>query len=104
MRLSRETSMIWFLAIDCVSFLFGSMTKGRIPHHADNTSPLLTEKKIQCLKSHTFYSKVLIFIMSTESSNHSSSLIKPICMKKLIQLQFPEKKKITQTSVSSGRS
>ena len=36
------TWIIWFRAIDCVSFLFGLRTSGRIPDHADRTSPRRT--------------------------------------------------------------
>ena len=43
--------MIWFLAIFCVSALLGSDTRGLIPHHADSTSPLLTEQKLYKLNA-----------------------------------------------------
>jgi len=42
MRFDWLTSIMWFRAIDWVSRAFGFSTRGRIPHHADNTSPRLT--------------------------------------------------------------
>ena len=56
MRLSAATSMMWFLATDCVSFLLGSETSGRIPHQADSTSPRRTTNNQTQSLTQTFYS------------------------------------------------
>ena len=45
MRLLSLTSMMWLRASDWVSFEFGLVTSGRIPLHADNTSPRRTESQ-----------------------------------------------------------
>lgn len=44
------TATTWFRHIDCVSLELGSVTRGRMPLHAANTSPLLTVQKKKSTK------------------------------------------------------